>query len=67
MRNSRRLIVAFILATLMSGVALKADTGAPGGPQRGTCGFLQGILYKVGSPAVLGVIFDAMFECTLDW
>lgn len=67
MRKYRRIIVAAMMALSLSGAALKADTGAPGGPNRGTCGFLQGILYKVGNPAVVGVIFDQLFDCDLTW
>jgi hypothetical protein len=66
MRNSRRLIVAFIMAALMSSAALKADIGAPGGAQKGTCGFLQGIIYKVGNAnaaAVLTALFESLFDC----
>jgi hypothetical protein len=68
MRN-RRFIGAFLLAVVMSAGArtLSADAGAPGGPQRSTCAFLQGILMKVGSPETLGAIFERIFECDLDY
>jgi len=66
MRNSRRIITAFIMALALSGGIVKADTGAPGGASKGTCGFLQGLVWKVGSPEVLTVIFERVFECDLE-
>lgn len=66
MGQTRKFAGAFVIAALMS-VALSADTGAPGGSNRSTCGFLQGILYKVGSPEVVGVIFEALFDCDLNF
>jgi len=65
MRNTRRIIGAFLIAAAMSTAIVKADDGAPGGPNRGTCGFLMGILYRVGSPAVVTAIFAEVFECPL--
>jgi hypothetical protein len=62
MRNSRRLVGGLVLALMMS-TALSADTGAPGGAKRDTCGFLQGILYKIGTPDSLAVIFESVFGC----
>lgn len=62
MRNSRRLVGGLVLALMMS-TGLSADTGAPGGGARDTCGFLQGILYKVGNPVILGAIFERVFGC----
>jgi hypothetical protein len=66
MGQTRKFVGAFVIAALMS-VALSADDGAPGGSTRSTCGFLQGILYKVGSPDVVGAIFEAVFDCDLDY
>jgi hypothetical protein len=66
MRNSRRLVGGLALALMMS-TGLSADAGAPGGGSRDTCGFLQGVLYKVGSPAVVGAVFEAVFGCDLTW
>jgi len=63
MRQSKRIVVGFLMALALSGAIVKADTGAPGGPQRGTCGFLQGILYKVGNPAILQSVFENVFGC----
>jgi hypothetical protein len=65
MRNSRRLVGGLVLALMMS-TALSADTGAPGGASKGTCGFLQGIVWKVGSPAILTAVFERVFECDLE-
>jgi hypothetical protein len=71
MRN-RKFAGAFLIALMMAsgfvGMApLSADTGGPGGPQRSTCAFLQGILWKVGNPEVVGAIFESIFECDLDY
>jgi len=66
MRKSRRIIGAFIIAAAMSSAIVKADQGAPGGPNRGTCGFLMGILYKVGNPAVVSAVFERVFGCDFD-
>jgi hypothetical protein len=66
MRNYRRIIGAFIIAAAMSTAVVKADDGAPGGPNRGTCGFLMGILYKVGSPLVVQAVFERVFDCDFD-
>jgi hypothetical protein len=63
MRNSRRIVVGFIMALVLSGTALSADTGAPGGAKRGTCGFLEGLLYKVGNPAIVSAVFERVFGC----
>ena len=74
MRNYRQLVGGFVIAAMMSAALLgsaslaSADTGAPGGPNRSTCAFLQGILYKVGSAdarEALAAIFNAVFECDL--
>lgn len=65
MGKSGRIVIAFIVAVSLSGAALRADTGAPGGPSRGTCGFLQGILYKAASATDLVGIFDSIFDCDL--
>jgi len=67
MRNSRRIIGGFILALAMS-TMLSADAGAPGGASRGTCGFLQGIVYKIGNAdaaARVAAIFDSLFGCDI--
>jgi hypothetical protein len=45
---------------------LSADTGTVR-ETRDTCVFLQGILYKVGSPAIVGAVFERVFGCDLDW
>jgi hypothetical protein len=63
MRNSRQIVGAFLLAVVMS-VTLSADTGAPGGPKRGTCGFLEGLLWKVGNPEIVQTVFEDVFGCT---
>jgi len=72
MRNPRQFVGALVLAVMMATLLgttrpLSADTGAPGGPNRGTCGFLQGILYKMPPEvaARIAVIFDALFDCDL--
>ena len=66
MRQSRRIVVAFLMAVALSGAFVKADQGGPGGPKRGTCGFLQGILYKVGNPAIVQAVFERVFDCDFD-
>jgi hypothetical protein len=73
MRNSRQLVGAFVIAAVMSvsllGTTASAATssGEPGGPSRGTCGFLQGILYKMPADVAdtMAVLFDALFGCDL--
>jgi hypothetical protein len=71
MRN--RFFGAFVIAAVMSVALLgnariaSADQGGPGGPSRSTCAFLQGLLYKVGAPEVVGVIFERVFGCGLNW
>jgi len=74
MRNSRQLVGSFVIAAMMAVALLgtastaSADQGAPGGPNRSTCAFLQGILYKVGNASAadaLAGIFDALFGCDL--
>ena len=66
MRNKRQLVGAFVLAAIMSvALPLSADTGAPGGAQKSTCAFLQGVLWKVGAPEVVGAVFERVFECDL--
>jgi hypothetical protein len=68
----RKFTGAFIVAGLMAGVLAiaqpaSADQGGPGGPKRSTCAFLQGILYKVGNPAVVGAAFESIFGCDLNF
>jgi len=68
----RKFTGAFIVAGLMAGVLAiaqpaSADQGGPGGPKRSTCAFLQGLLYKIGNPAVVGVIWESVFDCDLDY
>jgi hypothetical protein len=73
MRTHRQFVGALVMAVMIAaflGIAspASADQGAPGGPNRGTCGFLQGILYRVGNAdaaAKLAGIFDALFGCDL--
>jgi hypothetical protein len=68
MRNKRQLVGAFVMAAMMSvALPLSADTGGPGGAKTSTCAFLQGILWKVGNPAVVGAVFEAVFSCDLDY
>jgi hypothetical protein len=72
MRNYRQFTGAFVIAAVLACVlamprVASADTGGPGGPSRSTCGFLQGILYKVGSPEVVGAIFESVFGCDLEY
>ena len=66
MRNSRQIVIGFIVALTLSGAVVRADEGGPGGPKRGTCGFLQGLLFKVGSPAIVGAVFENVFGCSFD-
>ena len=68
----RKFTGAFIVAGLMAGVLAiaqpaSADQGWPGGPKRSTCAFLQGVLYKVGNPAVVGAVFESIFGCDLNF
>ena len=74
MRNSRQFVGAFMIAAMMSVALLgtastaSADQGLPGGPNRSTCAFLQGILYRVGNAdaaEALAAIFDNLFGCDL--
>ncbi len=72
MRNYRQFVGALVMAVMIAaflGTAIpaSADQGAPGGPNRGTCGFLQGILYKMPDDvaAKIAVIFDNLFGCDL--
>jgi hypothetical protein len=72
MRNYRQFVGAFVMAVMIaaflgSATPASADAGAPGGPSRGTCGFLQGILYKMPDDvaAKVAVIFDHLFGCDL--
>jgi len=72
MRNPRQFVGALVLAVMMATLLgttrpLSADEGLPGGPNRGTCGFLQGILYKMPPDvaARIAVIFDVLFDCDL--
>jgi hypothetical protein len=67
MRN--RFFGAFVIAAVMSFALLgnarlaSADTGSMGGPNRSTCGFLQGILMKVGAPESVGQLLLNLFDC----
>jgi hypothetical protein len=65
MRNSRRLVGGLVLALVMS-TGLSANTGSVK-EVRDTCVFLQGILYKVGSPEIVGAVFERVFGCDLTW
>jgi hypothetical protein len=72
MRNYRQFVGALVMAVMIAaflGTAspASADAGAPGGANRGTCGFLQGILYKmpVDVATSVAVIFDNLFGCDL--
>ena len=72
MRNPRRFVGAFVLAAMMAALLgtaspASADIGAPGGPNKGTCGFLQGILYRMPDDvaAKIGPIFESLFSCDL--
>ena len=73
MRNNRQFVGAFVMAVMIAALLgtarpASADLGAPGGPHRSTCAFLQGILYKVGNAdaaARLAEIFDNLFGCDL--
>ena len=70
MRN--RFFGSFVIAAVMAVALLgnariaSADQGGPGGPNRSTCAFLQGILYKVGAPDVVGAVFERVFGCDLN-
>jgi hypothetical protein len=72
MRNPRQFVGAFVLAAMMAALLgtaspASADSGAPGGPSKGTCGFLQGILYKMPPDvaAALAPLFNELFDCEL--
>jgi len=75
MRNHRQLVGGFVIAAMISAALLgtaslaSADQGGPGGPNRSTCAFLQGILYKVGNAdarEALAAIFERVFDCDLE-
>jgi hypothetical protein len=72
MRNPRQFVGAFVLAATMASLLgsaspASADVGAPGGAAKGTCGFLQGILYKMPPDvaAALAPLFNELFSCDL--
>jgi hypothetical protein len=71
MRKNRQFIGAFVLAVTIAallGTAAPAfASGSPGGPNRGTCGFLQGILYKMPADVAetLAPLFSELFGCDL--
>jgi hypothetical protein len=71
MRNSgkmfRAVIMAVVLASLLGPRTLRADAGAPGGPNRSTCAFIQGLIYKVGSSSAVDALIALgdMFGCDL--
>ena len=72
MRKKRQFIGAFVMAVTVAvllGTATwaSADAGAPGGPGKGTCGFLQGILYKMPADVATAMasVFDTLFGCDL--
>jgi hypothetical protein len=65
MRNSRRIITAFIMALSLSGAVLSADTGTA--KQGGICGFMLGISFKMPAdvaPTFLATM-ERVFSC--DW
>jgi hypothetical protein len=63
MRNSRRIIVAFMMALSLSGAVLKADGGtAP--KQGGICGFMLGVSMRL--PADVAPTFLATMERVFD-
>jgi hypothetical protein len=67
----RKFTGALVVAAVMAGVLViaqpaSADQGGPGGPNRSTCAFLQGLLWKIGNPAVVGAIFENVFGCDLN-
>ena len=66
MRNKRQFAGAFVLAAMVAvALPVSADTGAPGGPNRSTCAFLQGILYKISAPDAVTTVFERVFSCDL--
>jgi hypothetical protein len=71
MRNlgkmTRALVVAMVLAAMVGVTSVKADSGAPGGPSRSTCAFIQGLIYKVGSDAAIDALLALgdLFGCDL--
>jgi hypothetical protein len=71
MRNSRRIIGAFMLSMSLSGTVAWADTGDPGGPNRWVCTFLQGVLNRMGgpnnsAPQVVVDVFEALSSCSFE-
>jgi hypothetical protein len=67
----RKFTGALVVAAAMAGVLAiaqpaSADQGGPGGPNRSTCAFLQGLLMKMGNPSVVGAIFEGVFGCDLN-
>jgi hypothetical protein len=72
MSKHRQFVGAFVMAVMLAAVLGSArpafaDTGAPGGAAKGTCGFLQGILYKMPDSvaATMATLFDNLFGCDL--
>lgn len=68
MRNSGKMTRAFVMAVVLAGmlgVRVRADQGAPGGPSRSTCAFIQGLIYKVGSDAAVDALLAVgqLFGC----
>jgi len=63
MRNSRRIITAFIMALSLSGAVLSAETGTAN--QKGICGKMLGISYRLPpdiAPSFLATM-EEVFGC----
>ena len=69
----RKFTGAFVLAALMASMLTVAQpawaaAGAPGGPNRSTCAFLQGVVMRVGNAdaaAFLATVFNNLFGCDI--
>ena len=63
MRNSRRIIVAFMMALSLSGAVLRADGASA--KQGGICGFMLGVSYRLPpdvAPSFLATM-EIVFGC----
>lgn len=64
MRSSRKIFAAMALALVMS-AGLSADQGQMGGPSRGTCLFIEGLMMK-GMPVWVGGMLLEMAGCVAE-
>jgi hypothetical protein len=70
MRNFRQRFGAFVLAGMMAGVLGSATAFADmGGPNRNTCAFILGHVYKAPADSAAAAVFRAFYlswDCPAD-